>query len=105
MVLVGDELLSINHGDQDSEKTTSRNSRENLAICVERTNRESALTHVQKALSDAYHEQRVLIAVIVTGELSQKLSQTSIVRTGANKAHGEDSVNGNVVIIIVRISG
>ena len=70
-----------------------------------RVEADGALAHVHEALRDAHHEQAVGLLVVVAGQLAQHLRETCVVRAGADEAHGEDGVDGDVEVVVVRVLG
>jgi hypothetical protein len=54
-------------------------------------------------LRDANSEQTVRLLVVVVGQQAEHLCQSSIIRTGTDKAHRDDGVERNFEVIIVRV--
>ena len=66
---------------------------------------EGAFAHVDEALGNAHHEEGVCVAVVVGSELAEELGETGVVGAGAEHAHGEDGVEGNLEVVVVAVFG
>ena len=60
---------------------------------------------MHQALSDADHEQRLGLFVIIAGQAAQHLRKTRIVGAGSHETHAEDGIPGDREVRVVRVLG
>ena len=70
---------------------------------MEWANADHALPHVHQSLRDSDHEEAVGLLVVVTCQLPEHLTESSVVGARANETHGKDSVQSNLKIAVVGV--
>ncbi len=86
------------HGEQTSERGVL----EQHAVRVVRRDRHRALAHVQEALRDPHHKQRVLALLVVGRQLTQHARDARIVGAAANEAETKNGGLRHLLVAVVR---
>jgi len=104
MRITQDERLGVDEGDESGQQTSGRDTRKHAALSVEGAEGKCALSCVKETLGDTDHEEGVGVAVVVRGKLPEELCKSGVVGSGTDQTHGEDGVDGDIVVVIVRVT-